>query len=275
MKELIKVEGLNKSFWLPAGELKVLKDVEAFFYEGEMVSIVGASGTGKSTFLHILGTLDKPTSGKVLYKVDSQQSAVNSQQGDSPGNPPIPPLLKGGFVESRLSPCVIDPFSLSSGGLAVFRNNVIGFVFQFHYLLSEFSAIENVMMPGMIARSQNPKACSRTYLSGVRSQKEIYEKAEKLLDELGLYARKDHKPGELSGGEQQRVAVARALLLEPKVVLADEPTGNLDTATGEDLFSLLKDINFSKGITFVIVTHNESLSKRCHRVLEMVDGKLH
>ncbi len=261
MKELIKVEGLNKSFRLLAGELKVLKDVEAVFYEGEMVSIVGASGTGKSTFLHILGTLDKPTSGKVLYK-------VGSQKGDCPGFTDAAPVFNRAGSESGLSPCGIDPFSLSSGNLAVFRNRIIGFVFQFHYLLPEFSAIENVMMPGIISMGSRVQGGK-----GLR-YKEIYEKAEKLLDDLGLYARKNHKPGELSGGEQQRVAVARALILEPKVVLTDEPTGNLDTATGEDLFSLLLDINFSKGITFVIVTHNESLSKRCHRTLKMVDGKL-
>lgn len=224
MKDLISVEGLEKSFYMPAGELKVLKGIDAIFNEGEVVSIVGASGAGKSTFLHVLGTLDKPTSGKVIYESE------------------------------------INPFDLSNGELAIFRNKTIGFIFQFHYLLPEFSAIENVMMPGMI------RAGSR--------HKEIYEKAEKLLNELGLYARKDHKPGELSGGEQQRVAVARALLLAPKVVLADEPTGNLDAKTGEELFKLLMDINQRHGITFIIVTHNESLSKRCHRILEMVDGKL-
>ncbi len=225
MKELISVEGLEKSFYMPAGELKVLKGIDAVFNEGEVVSIVGASGVGKSTFLHVLGTLDKPTSGKVIYEPE------------------------------------INPFDLSNGELAIFRNKVIGFIFQFHYLLPEFTAIENVMMPGMISMGSR--------------YKEIYEKAEKLLDELGLYARKNHKPGELSGGEQQRVAVARALLLAPKVVLADEPTGNLDTKAGEELFRLLMDINQKHGITFIIVTHNESLSKRCHRTLEMVDGKLH
>lgn len=232
MKELISVEGLEKSFYMPAGELKVLKGIDAVFNEGEVVSIVGASGAGKSTFLHVLGTLDKPTSGKVIYEPE------------------------------------INPFDLSNGELAIFRNKVIGFIFQFHYLLPEFSAIENAMMPGMISTGSRVQG-----FKGSR-YKEIYEKAEKLLDELGLYARKDHKPGELSGGEQQRVAVARALLLEPKVVLADEPTGNLDAKTGEELFKLLMDINQKHGITFIIVTHNESLSKRCHRIMEMVDGKL-
>lgn len=224
MTDLIRVEELEKSFYTPAGELKVLKGIDTIFNKGEVVSIVGASGVGKSTFLHVIGTLDKPTSGKVIYESE------------------------------------INPFDLSNGELAIFRNKVIGFIFQFHYLLPEFSAIENVMMPAMISMGSR--------------YKEIYEKAEKLLDELGLYSRKDHKPGELSGGQQQRVAVARALLLKPKVVLADEPTGNLDTKTGEELFRLLMDINQKHGITFIIVTHNESLSKRCHRTLEMVDGKL-
>lgn len=239
MKELIRAEGLQKSFYTPAGELKVLKGIDAFFDEAEMVGIIGVSGAGKSTFLHILGTLDKPTSGSIIYKAGSQKT----EEG-------------------------IDPFNLSNGELAVFRNRMIGFVFQFHYLLPEFTAVENVMMPGLINIGLEKKVKSLRY-------KEMYEKAEKLLNDLGLYARMNHKPGELSGGEQQRVAVARALLLEPRVVLADEPTGNLDTATGEDLFRLLMDINQKRGITFIMVTHNKNLSERCHRTLEMVDGRLH
>jgi lipoprotein-releasing system ATP-binding protein len=233
VKELIKIDRLQKSFHTPAGQLRVLKGIDASFNEAEMVGIIGVSGAGKSTFLHILGTLDRPTSGSIIYKADGQKT-----EG-------------------------IDPFSLSNGELAVFRNRMIGFVFQFHYLLPEFTAIENVMMPGLISMG-----------SRLKERKELYEKAGNLLNELGLYARKDHKPGELSGGEQQRVAVARALILEPRVVLADEPTGNLDAATGEDLFRLLMDINQKRSITFIIVTHNKSLSKRCHRTLEMVDGNL-
>jgi lipoprotein-releasing system ATP-binding protein len=196
-----------------------------------MVGIVGASGVGKSTLLHILGALDKPTSGKVLYNGE-------------------------------------DIFSLNENSLALFRNKTIGFVFQFHHLLPEFTAFENVMMPGLINKGARGQ--------GVRgsSYQEIMEKAEKLLNEMGLSERKGHRPGELSGGEQQRVAVARALILEPKAVLADEPTGNLDTQTGEELFNLLVNLNKEKGITFVIVTHNESLSGRCHRVIRMVDGKV-
>ena len=228
MTNLIETSQLRKSFITRAGDLHVLKGIDLSIKEGEMVSIVGASGVGKSTLLHILGALDKPTSGKVLYNG-------------------------------------ADIFSLDEDSLAFFRNKTVGFVFQFHHLLPEFTAIENVMMPGLISvRREAP---------GVK-RKEIKEKAERLLDEMGLAERKGHRPGELSGGEQQRVAVARALILEPKVVLADEPTGNLDTAMGEDLFNLLINLNKEKGLTFVIVTHNESLSKRCHRTLRMVDGKV-
>jgi len=242
MKELLSAEGLKKTFNTPAGELHILKGIDMVLNEGEMVSIVGASGVGKSTFMHILGTLDKPTSGKITYNIGSHQSAPSGQE-----------TVKG-----------IDPFSLSNGNLAAFRNRVVGFVFQFHYLLPEFSALENVMMPALISGSWQSKD---------GKTEEVKDRAEKLLDELGMYARKDHKPGELSGGEQQRVAVARALFLEPRVVLADEPTGNLDTATGEELFKLLTGINSKRGVSFVIVTHNESLSKKCHRTLKMSDGK--
>lgn len=230
MKSLIETKDLKKVFITDAGELNVLKDISLSIKEGEMVGIVGASGVGKSTLLHILGALDRPTSGNLYYS--------NT-----------------------------DVFSLDRNSLATFRNKTIGFVFQFHHLLPEFSAIENVMMPGLIAMSQGSRGKGQIY-------KEISERAEKLLDEMGLSERKKHRPGELSGGEQQRVAVARALILEPKVVLADEPTGNLDTATGEDLFKSFIDLNREKGITFVIVTHNESLSSRCHRILKMVDGRL-
>ncbi len=230
MHELIAVEGLKKSFYTPAGELKVLRGIDAVFQEGEIVSIVGVSGVGKSTFLHIMGTLDRPTEGTVVYNI------------------------KG---------AVLNPFVLGNGQLASFRNGAIGFVFQFHYLLPEFTALENVMMPGLLMQRGSKPA----YDTG-----QVRERAERLLDDLGVYARQGHKPGELSGGEQQRVAVARALLLEPSVVLADEPTGNLDTATGEDLFRILMDVNAKSGVTFILVTHNESLSRKCHRTLEMVDG---
>lgn len=237
MRELLSTEGLKKSFNTPAGELHILKGIDMVLNEGEMVSIVGASGVGKSTFMHILGTLDRPTAGKITYNISGQWPVAGSQEG-------------------------IDPFSLPNGELAAFRNSVVGFVFQFHYLLPEFSALENVLMPALIRSPKTPSPIP-----------DLKESAEQLLDELGIYARKDHKPGELSGGEQQRVAVARALFLEPRVVLADEPTGNLDSATGEELFRLLTGINSKRGVSFVIVTHNESLSGKCHRTLKMSDGK--
>lgn len=228
---MIKVTNLKKSFRTPAGDLHVLNGINLSIGAGEIVGIVGASGVGKSTLLHILGSLDRPTSGKVFY-------------------------------EDK------DVFSMDDDSLALFRNISIGFVFQFHHLLPEFTALENVMMPGLINMG------SRAQMGKRLDYEEVVEKAESLLKDLELYERKDHKPGKLSGGEQQRVAVARALILEPKVVLADEPTGNLDTHTGSELFSLLLKINKRKTTTFVIVTHNESLAKQCHRVLEMVDGKL-
>jgi lipoprotein-releasing system ATP-binding protein len=218
---MIKTTGLKKSFTTPAGELEVLKGIDLQISAGEMAAVVGASGVGKSTLLHILGALDKPTSGIIEY-------------------------------EGK------DMLSLSERELALFRNSTIGFVFQFHHLLPEFSAIENVMMPSLISR--------------VMSHAESKDRAARLLDELGVRGRSEHRPGELSGGEQQRVAVARALVLNPKVVLADEPTGNLDTSTGNELFKLLQSLNEKLGITFVIVTHNKGLSDRCHRVIEMSDG---
>lgn len=203
-------------------ELHVLEGIDLDIEQGEMVAIVGASGVGKSTFLHIIGGLDRPTSGKVLY-------------GD------------------------LDVFGLNNDRIAQFRNERVGFVFQFHHLLPEFSALENVMMPALIRRMGREDA--------VRT-------AADMLKEVGLGSRLHHRPGELSGGEQQRVAVARALMLHPDVVLADEPTGNLDAHTGEAVHQLLQDINKQKGVTFVIVTHNDKLAIRADRVLRMTEGKL-
>lgn len=220
MGHLIEADRLHKSFETPAGELTILRDISLSITAGEMLGIVGASGAGKSTLLHILGALDKPSSGKILF------------QGK-------------------------DIFSMDDRMLADFRNSSIGFVFQFHHLLPEFSSLENVMLPGLISN---------------RPFEETEKQAKALLDDLGLSKRLRHRPGELSGGEQQRVAVARALLLNPKIVLADEPTGNLDTATGNALFDLFIELNRTRKITFVIVTHNKTLSDSCHRVLEMADG---
>lgn len=233
MRELIKIENLHKHFNTPAGKLQVLKGISGRFYKGEIASIVGLSGAGKSTFLHLLGTLDRPTEGKIEYS-----------NGD------------GAFI---------DPFSLTADELAGFRNRRIGFIFQFHYLMPEFTCLENIMMPGLIHLSE--KRSDFTYDM-------LLDRAKELMSDLAIYERKDHKAGELSGGEQQRTAVARALLLNPEVVLADEPTGNLDSATGDELFKLLIRINEKSSVTFIIVTHNEYLSKRCHRVLVMKDGRL-
>jgi lipoprotein-releasing system ATP-binding protein len=220
---MIQTRELNKSFKGPAGEIHVLRGIDIEVSGGEMVAVMGASGVGKSTLLHILGTLDRPTSGEIFYDGT-------------------------------------NVVSLPEQELTRFRNRTIGFVFQFHHLLPEFTALENVMMPALI--------------SGPPESHEARQKAARLLEELGLGKRGSHRPGELSGGEQQRVAVARALVLDPSVVLADEPTGNLDTNTGDELFALLTAINQSRGTTFVIATHNEALAGRCHRTLHMVDGRI-
>jgi len=221
VEPLITVKNLNKTFTTPGGDLPVLKDIEFDIFRGEMVALMGPSGVGKSTLLHILGTLDRPTSGHVYY-------------------------------EGR------DVFALKDDTLARFRSRAVGFVFQFHHLLPEFNTLENTIMPALIAGINHGEAGS---------------KARRMLAEVGLSERLTHKPGELSGGEQQRIAVARALMLDPKVVLADEPTGNLDTRTGEELFRLLREFN-GKGITFIIVTHNETLASQCGKILRMKDGMI-
>jgi lipoprotein-releasing system ATP-binding protein len=218
---LISVKNLNKTFITPGSSIHVLKDITFDVNSGEMIALMGHSGVGKSTLLHILGALDKPSSGSVLY-------------------------------ESR------NVFEMKDDALAAFRSRTIGFVFQFHHLLPEFNALENTIMPALIAGTDT---------------KEANVKARQILNDAGLSERLLHKPGELSGGEQQRVAVARALMLDPKVVLADEPTGNLDTQTGEELFRLLMDLN-NKGITFIIVTHNETLASKCGRILKIRDGMI-
>lgn len=202
------------------GQLEILKGVNVDINEGEVVSIVGSSGAGKTTLLTILGTLDRPTSGT---------------------------LNIGG----------IDVYSLNDSKLAAFRNKHIGFVFQFHHLLPEFTAIENICMPALIAKT---------------AKKEAEKKAEELLDYLGLSARKNHKPSELSGGEQQRVAVARALINSPKVVFADEPSGNLDSNSTKELHQLFFNLRKTYNQTFVIVTHNNELADMADRKLVMKDG---
>lgn len=204
------------------GQLLVLKGVDVEIQQGEIASIVGPSGSGKSTLLHILGTLDRPNKGEVF---------INGQK------------IK--FLQDRQ--------------VAAFRNQHIGFVFQFHHLLPEFTALENVSIPGWMAG---------------RRKKEVIEKASSILQTLGLGARLDNKPGALSGGEQQRVAVARALINDPKIIFADEPTGNLDSANAKELHQLFFDLRKQFNQTFLIVTHNEELAQMSDRILHMKDGKI-
>jgi lipoprotein-releasing system ATP-binding protein len=204
------------------GPLEVLKGVDVDIKEGEIVSIVGPSGSGKSTLLHILGTLDRPDTGSIA--------------------------LHGRNLED-----------MNASTLAAFRNHNIGFVFQFHHLLPEFSAVENVCVPGWIAG---------------RNKKEVKARAIELLRMLGLQDRSDNKPGQLSGGEQQRVAVARALINQPKIIFADEPTGNLDSANAKELHRLFFELRKQFNQTFLIVTHNEELAQMSDRNLHMKDGKI-
>lgn len=204
------------------GDLEILKGINLEVSEAEILAIVGSSGAGKTTLLQILGTLDKPNQGKI-YLNDKDVTGFNNKE------------------------------------LSKFRNESIGFVFQFHQLLPEFTALENVCLPGYI---------------GKKSKKEVKKKAKELLDYLGLKDRYDHKPAQLSGGEKQRVAVARALINEPKIVFADEPSGNLDSENSLDLFQLFDKVRKDFGNSFVIVTHDKELSSMADRTITMADGKL-
>jgi lipoprotein-releasing system ATP-binding protein len=219
---LVLVENVKKSFMHEGRQVPILKGIELRIEEGEMLCIVGPSGAGKSTLLHMLGTLDLPTEGNIYF------------QGE-------------------------NITAYSSAKLAEFRNHSIGFVFQFHHLLPEFTALENVTMPGRIR--------------GERAR-DLNERASVLLEEVGLKQRLSHRPGELSGGEQQRVALARALIMNPKLVLADEPTGNLDTHTGTAMHELLFRLNQTYGTTFLVVTHSQDLAQKMPRVVHMLDGRI-
>jgi lipoprotein-releasing system ATP-binding protein len=204
------------------GNFRVLKGVDIHIKKGEIVAITGKSGAGKSTLLHILGTLDQSDEGTILFE-DNDISKYNNKE------------------------------------LAKFRNSEIGFIFQFHYLLPEFTALENVCIPGFIAK---------------RPENEVIEEAKKLLEYLGLTDRMQHKPGALSGGEQQRVSVARALINKPSVIFADEPTGNLDGQTAEEVEQLLFDLNKELGTTLVLVTHDQNLAALCQRHVKLADGQI-
>lgn len=218
----IRTENLTKVFRSGDADLVVLENLSLEVYRGEMLALVGESGTGKSTLLHLLGGLDRPTRGTIYYGLK-------------------------------------DISELADSELADFRNRELGFVWQIHYLLPEFTALENVMMPMLIRGASHDQAASES-----RAR----------LDEVGLRARATHRAGELSGGEQQRVVLARALVGNPSVLLADEPTGNLDFRTGEMIFELLAELHRSHRLTSVFVTHNLSFARRCDRILSVESGTL-
>ena len=219
---LVIAERLGKSYDSGPNHVVVFENLSLEIKEGEMVAVVGPSGAGKSTLLHLLGGLDRPTEGSVKV-------------------------------------ATFDIFKLADVDLARFRNREIGFIFQFHHLLPEFTALENTMMPLLIGRS---------------SHRPAWKRAVEVLRSVGLEDRATHRPGELSGGEQARVALARALVGQPRLLLADEPTGDLDSKTSENIHSLLKEVHRSHNLTSVIVTHNERLASICDRVLHLEDGRL-
>jgi lipoprotein-releasing system ATP-binding protein len=222
-KASLEAVDLVKIYSMPGAELTVLSGLDFRPRRGNLTAVVGASGTGKSTLLHILGTLDRPTRGEVRYEGKNL-------------------------------------FALSSRALARHRNRLIGFVFQFHHLLPEFTALENVMMPGLVAH---------------RSREEVEARGINLLEAVGLRNRAQHRPGELSGGEQQRVAVARALFNEPLLLLADEPSGNLDRESSEELHRLLRRLVRETGQTTVVATHDDRLAAEADEVYRLSEGKLH
>ncbi|RLV59708.1 lipoprotein-releasing ABC transporter ATP-binding protein LolD [Parashewanella curva] len=221
-KLLLNVENLSKVFDDGEVETQVLHEVNLKVYSGEQLAIVGSSGSGKSTLLHILGTLDQPTAGQVFFDGE-------------------------------------DLYQMSSGKHSRLRNTEIGFIYQFHHLLPEFTALENVAMPALI-QGKNKSAA--------------FETAKELLIKVGLEHRLTHTPAELSGGERQRVAIARALINQPKLVLADEPTGNLDSNSSEVVYQLIQDLAKQLGTAFVVVTHDQNLANRMDRQVTMVNGRL-
>lgn len=219
---LVEARGLTKDYVMGDGVVHVLRGVDLDLFAGELVGLVGKSGAGKSTLLHVLGTLDLPTAGTVRF-------------------------------EGR------DVFDRSEQALSEFRNSTVGFVFQSHYLLPEFTALENAMMPLLVRRVPRASAA---------------EEARAILERVGLGHRLEHRPGELSGGEQQRVALARALSTKPRLLLADEPTGNLDPKTGGEIHELIAGLNRDLGMTTLVVTHNEALARSLPRCLRMENGRI-
>lgn len=224
---ILKAQNVHKSYRMGATKVKVLKGVDLAVREGEFVAIVGASGSGKSTLLHILGALDRPDKGTVSF--DGQ-----------------------------------DLRSMGARGQNRFRNEMVGFVFQFYHLLDELNVLENVFLPTMVSNS---------VLGWLKTRQSARARAEELLGELGLSERARHKPFQLSGGERQRVAIGRALMNQPRLLLADEPTGNLDSATGNGILAVLERLN-KAGQTIVMVTHDDRIAHRVERVITLVDGKV-
>ena len=223
MQKAFQAIGIEKYYEDVGNRINVLKGTDLHLVKGEMIAIVGASGTGKTTLLHILGTLERPNAGKLLYEG-------------------------------------VEVFNKNDLDLSAYRNKTIGFVFQFHHLLPEFTALENVMMPGLIAGND---------------RKRMAEEAADILEKVKLSDRTQHKVGELSGGEQQRVALAQAIIMKPSLLLADEPTGNLDTRTGYKVFQLLQEMSEDYSLSAVMVTHNLELAHEMDRCLTLADGKLH
>ena len=223
MSALYKFSNVSKIFSAPGENLEILKNINLVVEEGEALAIVGTSGSGKSTLLHLMGALDTPSSGEICF-------------------------------EGR------DMALMSADQKAAFRNKTLGFVFQFHHLLPEFSALENVAMPAII---------------GGASQRSVMPRAREMLDRVGLSARMDSKIATLSGGERQRVAIARAVFMRPRVLLADEPTGNLDEVTGAQVGALMNELNRELGMTLVVVTHNRELAAGMGRTLELKAGTLY
>jgi lipoprotein-releasing system ATP-binding protein len=219
----IEINNLTKNFQKDGRKIEVLKSVNLVVSAGESIAVLGVSGAGKTTLIHIIGTLDHPTYGSVLFDG-------------------------------------IDPFNWEEKKIAHFRNKRIGFIFQFFNLLPEFDSLENTMMPALVYGM---------------SRREAKERAEIILNEVGIGDRMNHKPGELSGGEQQRVAVARALIMEPDIILADEPTGNLDRSTGKKIEDILVELNQTKKVSLIVVTHNKSLADRMSRSIGLGDGNIY
>jgi lipoprotein-releasing system ATP-binding protein len=222
MTPLLDAVKLTKVYETPAGDIVIFRGLNLSVEPGQLIAIVGPSGAGKSTLLHLLGGLDPPTAGKVLFRQE-------------------------------------NIFQLDPIRLARYRNRHVGFVFQFHHLLPEFTALENVTMPLLVRGDHRAEAAAR---------------ATRLLEDVGLGRRLQHQVGELSGGEQQRVAIARALVGDPELLLADEPTGNLDPATGQEVFDIIRSLHSERGLTSVIVTHNERIAAKCDGVWEIDHGEL-